>query len=290
MAQTTTFLEFHGVKAQVFTPAKQSALDVKEHGILDIPEMTNPSSFSIKILVPNSARIAICQKDIGTTHGEYGSLDQEEIEGFVVYTPKNPFQVRRERNKTWVLWHQDTPNRVDCWYLGETGELELFQIGVITHDNGEPFRLLGEHRWKGKLFEGATGYAAKPESPKWGELGPSRQAIFIEYGFQYLLGSTDLNTWNGTQEELEPPLGEIPSKQHARISWYVPFAGRNGQGIATLQDGNSAWVHGADILNPPDTDGIKRLFHGDLISFVGAPEKWGTKEGAPPKLSEVTRV
>ena len=153
MAQTTTFPQFYGVKAQVFTPAQQTSLEVKEHGILDIPEMANPSSFSIKILVPKSARIAICQKDVGTTHGEYDSLNQEEIEGFVVYTPKNPFQVRRERNNTWVLWHQDTPNRVDCWYLGKTGELELFQIGVITHDNGKTFRLLGEHRWKGKLFQ-----------------------------------------------------------------------------------------------------------------------------------------
>jgi hypothetical protein len=192
--------------------------------------------------------------------------------------------VKRVGKNVWTSWHQEHPNRVDCWCLGKSGELQLFQIGVITHDDGVTFRLLGEPRWKGQLFRKPTGYAPKPEGSKWGPLGPSRLPIFVDHGFQWLLSGATLPEWNGKEGELDPPLGNIPSENHARVNWYVPFGGQTGQGIAILQDGSSAWVHGIDVLDPADIDGIKRLYHNELVSFEGRPQQWGTKKDAPPKI------
>lgn len=260
-----------------------------EHGILEME--ASPQVFHLVVLVPETVRVTIAQKDVGTTLGEYTSLIQKEgYGGHVLYRPTHPIQVKRVGKNVWTSWHQENPNRVDCWHLGENGELQLFQIGVITHDDGETFRILGEPRWKGQLFQSATGYAPKAEDPKWGPLGPSRYPIFVDPGFQWLLSGARLPLWEGRNEEIDLPLSKVPPGKFARISWYVSFGGQSGQGIAILADGSSAWVHGSDIQEDPDPDGIKRLYHNELVSFVGEPRQWGTKKDAPPKLVEVRRV
>lgn len=285
------FQDFFGVKAQVFLPGRQGALQVGEHGILEIPGEVTPRFFHLVVLVPREARVTFAQKDVGTELGEYDSLIQKEgRNGHVLYRPAHPIEVKRVGKNVWTSWHQQNPNRVDCWYLGETGELQLFQIGVITHDDGKTFRLLGEPRWGGQLFRSSTGYIPKPGKLKWGPLGTSRYPIFVDHGFQWLLSGATLPTWNGRAEEVDLPLSEIPPGNHARVDWYVPFAGQTGQGIAKLRNGGSAWVHGSDVQEDPDPDGIKRVFHNELVSFEGEPQQWGTKKDAPPKLVGVRRV
>lgn len=295
MALLTSFNGFGGVKAMVSTVSSNNEegklLVIGGHGVLSIPDGEKPGAFQLRLLVPETARITFAQKDVGRELGEYTGLNQVGILGNdTVYRLPYPIKVERIGGNVWTSWHREHPNRVDCWYLGETGELQLFQIGIITHDDGKTFRLLGEPRWKGQLFRSSTGYAHKPADPKWGALGVSRYPIFGEHGFQWLLSTARLAEWKGRDEEIDPPLAEVPSGNYARVQWYIPFAGQTGQGIAILPDGNSCWVHGADIQEAPDPDGIKRLYHGELVSFKGPPQKWGTKQGAPPKLVGVRRA
>lgn len=302
MAQVQLF-ENPGIGAGVFLPGKKradSSLEIGEHGILAIPKGLQPAGFHLVIYVPKQARLVIVQKNIGQDKGGYfrhalAQLGTTETDDLITWAMYDPIQVMRQGSNVWTSWHSEKPNRVDCWMLGEDGQAGLFQVGVITHDDGQTFRLLGERRWQGQVFKTANGeLVARPNEPKWGALGwnkeESRAAIREHPDFQALLASANLSPWNGSPKELYPPLGLVPPGNFARVDWYIPFAGQKGQGIAKDQAGNPLWVLGQDLLVEPDTDGIKRVFHGDLVSFTGIHQNWGTKREGPPKLLRVQKV
>lgn len=105
-----------------------------------------------------------------------------------------------------------------------------------------------------------------------------------------LIETATLDPWDGDPEQLEPSLEPAPAGQHARVQWYVPFAGQKGQGIAILYDGTPAWIHGNDLDKPVDADGIKRVRTGDLIAYTGKNINWGAKKkkDSPPRLIGVS--
>lgn len=274
----------------VLLEGKPDYLDIQDQGILSIPDGLKPSGFNLVLLVPDE-RFVIVQKNVGHKGGAYHqyALSQNTNNGNGVQTwiLYDPIQVMRVGGNVWTAWHQQKPNRVDVWRLEKDGLLELVQVGIITHDDGTTFRILGEPRWRGKLFRSnGLGYVGKPENQKWGPLSPkgTRDGIFGNAEFQRLCDTATIPEWNGSNDELEIPLLPVPGPGLARVEWYIPFAGQTGQGIAILQDGSPAWVHGANIQKDPDPDGIKRLWRNDLISYTGMPEKWGTKKGSPPKI------
>lgn len=296
MAQIQVYEEI-GIGAQVFLPESgpESPLEIDEKGgILAIPKGCQPTGFHLTLMTTRETRVVIAQKNVGRKRGKYlrNFLDCfGPTNELVVWTMYEPIQVSRAGSNVWTVWHSKRPNRVDCWLLKEDGRLQLWQVGVITHDDGKTFRLLTEPRWKGKVFK-ASSIVAPPDDPKWGKIawdpGESRNAIREHPEFQALLASANLQSWNGSPEELDPPLGEIPFS-HARVDWYIPFAGQKGQGIAKLTDGSSAWISGENLDIQPDPDGIKRLWHNDLVSFFGLHHGWGTKKG-PPKLIRAKKI
>lgn len=299
MAQIKVYEDI-GVGAEVFLPGKRWAdkpLEISEHGMLVIPLELQPSGFHLALSIEREARVVIAQKNVGQDKGGYfrHSLAQfGESDGVITWVMHDPIQVMRAGGNVWTDWHAVNPNRVDCWCLDRNGHLRLIQIGVITHDDGQTFRLLKESRWVGKILRGPDGeLVAKPDDQEYGALlwnpGESRAAIRGHPEFQQLLETAIIAPWNDSSEELNPPLGLIPEGDYARMDWYIPFAGQKGQGIAKLRDGSSAWVHGQDLATPADEDGIVRLYHNDLLSFVGLQKSWGKKEG-PPKLLGVKRV
>jgi hypothetical protein len=291
---TTQIFEEIEIGAMVLLQGRDEYLEMDDCGILKIPQGHKPSGFNIMLLVPNDGRFAIAQKNVGQEGGGYHTQALRRIQDKDVqlWAMHDPIEVMRAGKNVWTSWHQAKPNRVDIWRLDQNGELQLFQVGVITHDDGTAFRLLGESRWKGQLFQTASGkYVGKPAHPKWGPMSPkgTRDGIFEHKEFQKLLATARIPAWNGTNEELEVPLGPLPTRGQARVEWYIPFAGQTGQGIAFLCDGTPAWVHGKDVLISPDEDGIKRLWRNDLISFKGEPENWGAKQG-PPRIVGVDKV
>ncbi|MDO8424441.1 MAG: hypothetical protein Q7S70_00695 [bacterium] len=293
--QARTFKKFiNGVTASVvlLNKGRQQILEIGENGVLTIPVGVTPNAFSL-LLHTEETRVVFAQKNVGEDKGGYNDLFPEGIVEGQIFSP--PIQVMRAGENVWTSWHQEKTNRMDCWLVGIEGCLELFQIGVITHDDGQTFRLLGESRWQGQIFRDPASdeLVAKPDKPKWGPLGwnpgESRAGIRENPDFQDLLANAAIPIWEGTPEELNPPLSPIPDGTFARIDWYVPFAGQKGQGIAKDQKGNSYWIHGQDVAVPPDADGIRRLYHNDLISYILVHQNWGTKTG-PAKLLGVKKV
>lgn len=291
MAQVQIY-EGIGIGAEVFLPGKRWAdkpLEIGEHGRLAIPQGLQPTGFHIGLIIAREARVVIAQKDVSQEAGGYfrHALDSFASGEITVWVMHDPVQVIRAGQNVWTKWHSEKPNRVDCWFVEKDGQLQLWQVGVITHDDGQTFRVLTEPRWRGRIFKANGDFFAKPDEPKWGKLlwnnGESRAAIREHPDFQALLASADLGPWNGSPEELDPPLGQTPQGDFARVDWYIPFAGQRGQGIAKLADGSPAWVSGENLDIKPDPDGIKRLWRDDLVSFTAIHQNWGTKKG-PPKL------
>jgi len=287
MAQVKKFS--NGIMASVVLLDKgRQLLEIGDYGILAIPTGMTPNAFCLILHAEEKARVVFAQKNVGQDMGGYNdSFSKIEIVGTQVFSP--PIQVMRAGENVWTLWHSEKPNRMDCWTVENDGRLELFQIGVITHNDGQTFQLLGELRWQGQILKGPAGkLVAKPSNPKWGPLlwneGESRAGIRENPDFQDLLANADLLLWKGSPEELNPPLSPIPSGNFARVDWYIPFAHQKGGGIAKDEKGASYVVHGQDVGSPPDADGIRRLWHNDLISYILVHENWGTKKGQPKLL------
>lgn len=292
MAQTKRFNG--GITVSVILLGKKKQiLEIGDNDVLVIPEGIIPGAFALMLRAEEETRVVFAQKNVGQENGGYeDNFSHMDIIGQQVISP--PIEVARAGQSVWTLWHREKSNRVDCWLVGINGHLELFQVGIITHDNGQTFRLLGEVRWQGQIFRTDAGWlAAKPSDPKYGAIlwnkNESRANIRENAEFQRLLEDAVLPRWNGFLDELAPPLGPIPNGTYARVDWYIPFAGQNGQGIAKNEAGKSFWIHGQDVAIPPDADGIKRLHHGDLISYILVHENWGTKAG-PAKLLGVKKV
>jgi len=291
------FYEEAGIGASVLLPGKRHGeeLEIGEHGVLAIPTGLKPAGFHLVLVVPQEARMVLVHRNIAQDKGAYhrhalAQLGGDSSEGFTTWVMHDPIQVMRVGQNVWTVWHGVKPNRVDCWTLENDGCCTLFQVGVITHDDGLTFRLLSRWGWSGQLFQDQQrGIVGKPNDPEWGSFD-ARRPILDDPGFKKLLEETTLQPWTGTPEELDPSLDPVPSPGHARLQWYSPFAGQTGQGPAVLYDGSAAWVHGMDVRDPPDPDGIKRLYRNNLVSYAGTHTNWGTKKEGPPKLLCVKRV
>lgn len=298
------WFEEAGIGAIVLLPGKKwadSPLEISERGILTIPPGLQPTGFHLLLYAPCEAHIVITQKNVGLEKGGYyhHTLGQIEDGDFTIYPMIDPIIVARAGERVWTVWHDEKnptrTNRLDCFSVERDGRLGLFQVGVITHDDGQTFRLLGDWRWKGQIYKKSDGnLVAKPDSPVWGPLlwnkGESRAAIREYPNFKELLVATKFEPWDGRPEELNPPLGPVLKGNFARVKWYIPFAGQKGQGFARIADGSEACILGQDLAVPADEDGIVRLHHGDLVNFADIHQNWGTKKDGPPKLLNVRRA
>lgn len=257
-------------------------LELDEQGVITIPEDVKPKGFYLTLYVPEKARLVITQKNLRREKGGYHDVQMTRLESlsdkraWVQVILEEPILVQRQGQQTWVPYkglrgHPEAmpSNRVDIWLISEDGGLDLFQAGVVTHDDGKTFRLLGEYRWRGRIYRRDGAYVAKPKKPFWGDI-KTWNRIFENLEFQDHLRKVSLEQWQGKDEDLSPQL-EPPPEGYARMKFYIPFMGQTGQGLALLPSDSTAtaWVHGIDIKDPPEPDGIKRLRTGDLVSHAG---------------------
>ena len=285
------------VTSVILAGVDKAYLEIAKDGTLKMPAGVEPKGFHVVVAFEENSHILVVQKNVGTEGGGYhrDALSKlDGFEGFKSFVMHEPIEVVRIGGNVWTSWHQQKPNRVDCWVIGADGKLGLFQIGVFTHDNGATWKLHGEYRWRGQLYEDCDLLVARPEHPRWGSLegGSShRTQIFSHPEFVALMKDVKLTPWIGTDEELDPQLPEVPGPGFAVVQWYIAFAGQTGQGPANLLGGGTAWIHGADIIGlKPDADGETRLWRGDIVSYAGKTDIWGSKKGGPPKLAGVKLV
>lgn len=294
-ASQMRLFEDPGIVASVLLAGKKGFLKVSDDGLIAIPRGVEPDGFNLVVAVDDDARIFVVQKDVGNEGGGYRDA-LSELKKFAtgvraLFLPDS-IDVLRDKQNVWTGWHKSQANnRVDCWHLGATGELGLFQIGVFTHDNGRSYFLHGEYRWHGQLYKAGDGLVGVPESPKWDSLegGTSKRTqIFSHPDFVRLLESAVLPQFTGTDADVNPPLKKV-GKGFAAVKWFIGFAGRTGQGIALLDDGKPVWIHGCDIegFDPSSTEPL--LWHGDIVSYEKC-ETWGSKPGAPPRIVGVRLV
>ncbi|MDP3901229.1 MAG: hypothetical protein Q8Q38_02795 [bacterium] len=279
---TRRFEEFFGLAAMVLLEGRP--LEVNQaSGILSVPAERQARRLDLGILIPQDARIFGVVKDVGNERGDYASLKSTGSFGsYRGFSLPGGIEVIVRGNRIWTSWHQQNPNRADCWYLGQDGTLKLFQVGVITPDNGETFRLIGDFRWEGSLFRTEDGVVAYQDPGYQGF--ETWEMIMRHPGFSGLVGRTRLTPWSASCAPAAPELDEIPEGNFARLDWWSPFAGQNGQGIARLTDRSSAWVHGENIAVVPGPDGVKRIPRNSLLSFSESRKNWGTKSGPPMLL------
>lgn len=273
------FFEEPGIGAMCFLAGQvqgaEEYLGVDEKGILVFPEEVRPTGFYLVIGYLKGAPVVIVQRDLSRHHGDYFSHAISPFKGLLgsdydVWVFNSPMKVKRAGKEVWIPWKGgpfEPSNKVDCWIVGEEGRVDLFQVGIVTPNNGQTFHLLGEYRWRGQLFRNSgREIVGKPDDPRWGAFGV-RVEVLDNPDFRKLLPK--LATWRGRREELDPPLDKVPEDGQARAQWYSPFAGQTGQGPVALHNGSSAWVHGVDILDSPDPDGIHRLQRNDLLHYAG---------------------
>jgi len=272
------------------TNSKDNHLSVSEKGILaDVPN--GVKGFHLFIGLPKGTRAFVAQKNVGVELGGYSTDGLADIgggNGLNWTALATPVAVKRAGQNVWSVWHTDTPNRVDIWSVTEDGLMSLYQVGVITHNDGAHWRLHGEYRWRGRLFTKDGELVAQPEEPrvKWGPF-VTWKPIFDNPAFKRLVSDANILAWAGKPQDLEPPLPQIPSGNYAVLQWYVPFAGQTGQGYVWMTNGgrNPACIHGVDLIVPPDSDGVKRLHRGDVVNYLRTG-RFGNKDSL--KLEEVS--
>lgn len=300
--QTTRFFNELGLDlgAAVFLNGTNQHLEISEDGIIQIPAGVRPNQFKLTLLVPKAdTRTFINQKEVSEEQGEYrGMMRTGRSNGdFNQYTMRLPIQVKRARNQegpgeiVWVNWHGkpgEKPNRVDCWQISNDGEVRLSQVGIFTHDNGQTFRLHCEDRYRGRLYLSDNGYVVAPRTQDRDVWGPftTWKDILNYPRFKALAQTAHLSQWDGTPEELEPKLQVVTEPGFAVVKFYIPFGGFAGWGIA-IKDSEDIAVLGPDILEPEETDGVKRLRRNDVVSFDGEGV-YG--ERSAPKLLNVSKV
>jgi len=286
------------IAASVLLAGGDDFLQVDESGVLTIPQGAEVEGFHLVVAVGEVSRTFVVQKDVGTTGGDYTSeaLSRYNFgKGFRAVIMRDPIEVIHAGGNIWTGWHKNAAsNRVDCWHLGKAGKLDLFQVGVLTHDNGKTFRLHGEYRWRGQLYQMNGMLVGRPAHAKWGSLegGTSKRTqIFDHPDFSALLDDVKrLPTWDGDESELDPPLPGVPEGDFAVIDWFISCAGQTGQGIAKSKDGNPAWVHGCDVAGFDPNNVEPLLWHGDIVSYTDVVQNWGAKKNGPPKLAGVKLV
>lgn len=300
--ETARYFEALNIGASVFLVGTNRQLEVSENGVLTIPEGVTPNAFKLTLLVPQGGRIFINQKEVGQEQGGYqGAVRTGRTQGdFTKYTMLKPIQIKRARNRetggeiAWTNWHGkpgEKPNRVDCWQILQDGEVRLFQVGVITHDNGGTYRIHGEDRYRGQLFlsnSADAGYVVAPRSQDrdvWGSFA-AWQSILNYSRFRELAKSANLSQWAGKSEELEPPLRQVTTPKFAVVKFFIPFGGFGGWGIA-IRGGQEVAILGTEILDPVEEDGVKRLRRNDVISYE-EEGRYGDEE--KPCLRRVSKV
>jgi hypothetical protein len=273
--------EVVGMGAAVAAIGGDDFLEVDQPtGRIAVPAGVNPAGFIMMVFVPPTA--VVVQRNLGRLAGEYGhgalaTVEAPQIEGFKTVVMSMPIAVVRKGNSAWTDNSNQVPNRLDIWIVGKNGEVTLFQVGVVTHDNGATFVLVGETAWKGSLFDDSDYIVGVPDDPAYGAF-TVRESIFENQEFKALVKSAKLWSWDGDEEKLATVLGDIP-QGYARIKWYKVFGGQQGQGIAVLPNGQDIWIHGADIDVTPDADGIKRPGgFNTLITYTGIGQ-FGAKGG-----------
>lgn len=286
------FFQNSGIGAMVTLSNDDSEtyLDIDEKGYISIPPGVMPKGFRLVVLVRKAGTL-VAQKDVGREMGGY-SLDSLVESGSTrdmrAVAMMQPIDVCRAGQNVWTSWHKDRPNRLDIWLIDERANIALYQVGVVTHDNGRSWKLIGEYRYRGRLYQNGDGLVVRPNEPFYGAFITWRP-ILDEPEMKTLIAKAHVSKWKGKPEELDPPLGEVPGPGYARVQWYITFAGQTGQGPVNLHDG-TAWVHGCDIVGlEPDEDGEIRLRRGDVISFTGKA-RFGSKPNGPPKLVGVKLV
>lgn len=320
MSTVRTFEET-GIRAGALLAGNTPCLEVNDNGVLSIPARTRPTGFHLMLAVPRNNRTVVAQKNIAQDGGLYHRfcMTMTETDDFDVWIMIDPIEIKRAGSNVWTAWHELKSNNVNCWYLDETGCMKLFQVGIVTHDNGDTFRVVGEWKWQGQLYwlpkKCADGsfddsdwrktreVVGKPASPKWDSFSircqildhPDMAALVAD-----LINRNSLPLWTGDLEELNPSLDAITphTPGSALVEWYNLFAGQSGQGIVRFwgfdESGEpklyKAWIHGSDILEAPDPDGIKRLHRGNVIRYGEVKNGWGSKPNGLPKLTRVRRV
>ena len=276
---------------------KGPGLEIQGDGKIVIPTGQVPRGIYLAILVPADSSTFIVRRD--NVGGDYRELwdsegsERTDLDGrpFDFYPAEYPIAVIIDRKGLPIrtVWKKESPNRVDCWTLRPDGSLELFQIGVvITFENDSgAFRLVGETAWRGKLFTRDGDLVARPDHAIWGPMIEVRKRIFSHRRFTELLHKVSLETWTGREEELDPTVPPPPKIGFARVLWHNSFMGETGMALVRTVSGE-AWVHGSDILDEPDVDGLRRFRRGDLVSYKGVPISWSV--GKPPILRGVVLV
>ncbi|OGZ69464.1 MAG: hypothetical protein A3D44_03510 [Candidatus Staskawiczbacteria bacterium RIFCSPHIGHO2_02_FULL_42_22] len=290
--ETIRFFTDPNIRASVSLANKiETYLEVSDQGIISVPRGVNPTGFYLAVLLPKHGRTVVVQKNVGQEKGGYSKNALTDfpdlVDRYDLCMMHDPIQVKRAGKNVWTNWHSDNPNRLDCWHLDHDGSIRLFQVGIITHDDGKTWRLHGEYRWKGKLFQDGVRVVGRPKDHTWGSF-ESRKMILEVPDFQQLMQDAELQPWRRVAEELDPPL-PVPDRGFAVVDWYTCFGGQTGQGIVKLHDGSSTWVHGIDVMEPPDAEGIVQLHRGDVISYFEAVS-FGKKHGSPPKIVNVSKV
>ena len=272
-----------GVVACALLSGGKEYLDVSENGQLAVAKNIRPAGFFLLVALKAIARMCVVMKNVGQELGEYHRHALSALEGFAAGLKAtimhDPIEVCYAGSNVWTAWHQDKSNRVDIWYLAKDGTCTLFQVGIITHDDGKTWVLFGEYAWMGRLYTTKDGrIVGVPGHAKYGSFDV-RRTILDTPEFAELLESAKLKVWEGDDAELNPQLPKVPGPGHAVINWYKCAAGQSGQGPATGYDGVQYWIHGVDVLGLwPNFDGIKRLQQGDVVSYTGT-----AKFGSNPK-------
>jgi hypothetical protein len=253
-----------GVTVAALLVGTNAYLEIGEHGKLVIPDGVEPTGFNILVVTREGSRKIVVQRDLGQIGGSYATNALSNIgtmPGFNTVVMNEPIEVVRQGANVWTRNSKDVPNRLDIWSVGENGETSLFQVGIVTHDDGLTWTLLGEYAWCGQLYYADSKIVGKPSEPAYGSFDV-RKTILTHPDFVALVESAHLEEWTGSTSALTPKMSYIPEdhgqQKFARLAWYKVFMGQSGQGIAVLPNGEEVWVHGADLQITPDKDGIKR--------------------------------
>lgn len=297
--QTTRFFDELNLGASVFPNGTNRHLEVTDDGIIQIPSGVRPEQFKLTLFVLRNARMFINQKNVAENEGAYhGAVRTGRSNGdFNMYTMRDPIKVKRTPDRqnggeiVWTNWHgkpDEMTNRVDCWSIAKDGELRLFQVGVITHDNGRTWRLHGEDRYRGQLHLSGNDYVVAPRAQDRDIWGPftTWKSVLNYPRFKALAQTAQLSQWDGTPDELEPKLQTVSDPGMAVVKFYIPFGGMQGFGYAIV-GGKDISILGLDIVDPEEEDGVKRLRRGNIVSFIGEGI-YGDRNA--PKLLNVSKV
>jgi hypothetical protein len=265
-------------------------VDFNTDGSLAIPDNLSPRIFLLTILVPAELNPILTQRNLSRLEGEYHSRFIKNLGNIMDFqVAVLPINVTRSGRNTWTSFTKESPNNMDCWLCGPRNAISMFKVGLITHDDGKTYRVIGETRWAGDLFIDNAQIVGKPSNSMWGSFGV-RDTILNHPEFQDFIKKARLPMWQGKPEELEPPLPEVPEGDYGVVKFFHPMMGQKGQALVVIH-GDEAWLFGNNLDRSPDADGVKRLQRGDVITYQAIKHPLERKNGKPlPTLLNATKV